>query len=460
MRPLEPLFLAAEAAALGALALPGTSRGRWPLVLALLAVAAAGVHGAVEGPRWQLAPAYALAATLLIAAAARLRPSRAAVAISAVPLILSAALAAAFPVFRLPAPTGPWAIGTRAFHWVDEARSETFTPDAADRREVMVQVWYPARPAPGARTAPYVEDGRTLASLARLLRLPGFMLGHLDLVRTHAVPDAPAAGGPWPVLVFAHGRGGFRQHSTSLIEQLVSHGYAVAAVDHPFAASGVLFPDGRIVAMDDRMRERPFVAAHLPDLAADAAFALDRLAELNRRDARLAGRLDLDRAGVFGLSLGGETAAESCRADARWKACLMIDVWMPPAVAREGLAPPALWLSRDAATMRAEGWRAADIAETQDTMRAAFEASAGARYLVLAPGLYHQDFSDAPLMTPLARPLGFSGPVGAERARAVVDGVTLAFFDRHLKGLPAPALDRPAAGLVVERRSGSVRDTR
>jgi hypothetical protein len=55
------------------------------------------------------------------------------------------------------------------------------------------------------------------------------------------------------VLIFSHGRGGYRQHNTMQVEELVSHGYIVAAIDHPYAATGVVFPDGRIAAFDPRM---------------------------------------------------------------------------------------------------------------------------------------------------------------------------------------------------------------
>jgi predicted dienelactone hydrolase len=49
------------------------------------------------------------------------------------------------PVFRFPHPTGHHGIGTVTYHWVDADRPEAFTADPDDRRELMVQLWYPAR---------------------------------------------------------------------------------------------------------------------------------------------------------------------------------------------------------------------------------------------------------------------------------------------------------------------------
>ncbi len=39
----------------------------------------------------------------------------------------------------LPQPSGPYAIGTKVFHWVDTSREETLTSDPDDVREIMVQ---------------------------------------------------------------------------------------------------------------------------------------------------------------------------------------------------------------------------------------------------------------------------------------------------------------------------------
>ena len=47
---------------------------------------------------------------------------------------------------------------------------------------------------------------------------------------------------------------------------------------------------------------------------------LDELESLNANDPRLGGRLDLDKIGAFGWSLGGSTAAQLCLRDPRCKA--------------------------------------------------------------------------------------------------------------------------------------------
>jgi predicted dienelactone hydrolase len=459
MRTLELALLLADLLAFVALAvqrLRALNRLGWA---ALVAPAVAAAQVVIEGSRWQMVPAYALsvlfpALWLRAPSPSRARgfASTALVVLGVLALLGAAALPAVFPVFRFPRPTGPYAIGTLTYHWIDSTRPEVFTADPSDRRELMVQLWYPARYQRGAARAPYVEHPETLQPLARLLGLPGFTLSYLDQVRTRAVDSAPAAGGPYPVLIFAHGRGGYRQHNTALVQELVSHGYVVAAMDQPGAASGVAFPDGRMAPFDPRMFDPsapghpPFLDSVIPFLARDASFTLDRLAALDTGDPEgiLTRRLDLRHAGMFGVSLGGTVTAEACRRDPRLRACLMMDTFMPADVVASGLRQPAMWLTRDSASMRLERWPERDIDETQGTMRAVFGTLPGDGYLVLVPGAFHPNFSDMPLFSPLVRRLGLVGPIDPRRGLQIVDAFSLAFFERELKGRPARLLERPA----------------
>lgn len=353
-----------------------------------------------------------------------------------------------FPVFRFPKPGGPYGIGTLTYHWVDPGRLESFTANPNDRRELMVQIWYPAKVDPSSPRAPYVPNPGALAPLARLLHWRPFIFRPLKYITTNAIESAPVAHGEsnFPVLICSHGRSGFRQENTRLFEELVSHGYVVAAIDHPYAASGVVFPDGRRATFDTRMLDRTFVDSKIQYLAQDTIFTLNQLGVLNHSDPRgiLTGRLDLQRVGVFGLSLGGEVSAEACLLEPRFRACLVMDVWMPADVVRAGLKQPTMWLTRDARTMQLEGWTRADIDETLTTMRTVFESLPGDGYFVQVPGMFHQNFSDASFFSPLTSWLGVTGPIDGRRAQDITSTYSLAFFDLHLKGRPEVLLTGPA----------------
>lgn len=463
MRPLEILLTLLNLATFLALAAPRQHALNAARFLPVAALLAAGAQILLEGARWQMAPAYAVSVLLLVARLAGVKgagvhgPLRRVVGyvgaiFGVLVLIFTCFLPLAFPVFRFPPPTGPYAIGTLTYHWIDASRAEIFTADPNDWRELIVQVWYPARTDASAAHAPYLRDGSVLAPVARLLHLPGWVFTHLKYDMTNAMPAAPMADGvnAFPVLIFSHGRGGFRQHNTFQVEELVSHGYIVAAINHAYAAAGVDFPDGHRARLDLRMLDRRFIDGVIPFLAQHVSFTLDQLAAINQADPLgvLTGRLDPQRAGVFGVSLGGAVAAEACLRDARLRACLPMDVFMPEDVVRKGLIQPTMWISRDAETMRREGWAQADIQETQTTMRSVFHGLKERGYLVLIPGMFHQNFSDFPyfIFSPMGIWLGLDGPINARRGHAIVNAYSLAFFDRHLKGArAAPMLDGPDA---------------
>jgi len=108
------------------------------------------------------------------------------------------------PVFRFPQPGGPYDIGTVTYHWIDTSRPEIFTSDLAARRELMVQIWYPARADPAFPRAPDDYAGHTrLAAMSSIPIATGeneyTRYGFRDLIKTGAVPilnaDAKILGG-------------------------------------------------------------------------------------------------------------------------------------------------------------------------------------------------------------------------------------------------------------------------
>jgi len=495
MRDLEALLLMADLLTGLVGFVPRWRAARWMRLAASVALPIAAVQVLAEGPRWQMFPAYALMLLFFVASipmnikppgapAPRGRFTLVAIGMGVLWLAVSVALPLIVPVFRFPTPMGPHAIGTLTYHWVDAARSEVFDADAKKRRELMVQVWYPASAQPSAPRAAYLPDAATVTSaIARILNIPAFVLGHLQYVTTNAISSAPAARdqATYPVLIFLEGATGFRQMNTFQVEHLVSHGYIVVALDQPGAAAVVVFPDGQQAAGlttlaqfkaavgPSYMPARPTVPhdglqglrlpngrvlkdnSIVPYLAQDVVFTLDQLATLNRADPNsiLTGKLDLQRVGVFGMSLGGIVVGEACRLDQRLRACLVMDAAMPTNVVKAGLQQPSMWITRDANGMRLErqragGWPEVEIEAHQPSMRTVYEGLSGAGYFVRIPGTFHFNFTDIPIWTPLAPQLGLAGPINAQRAYDMVNAYSLAFFDRHLLGRPAKLLDGQA----------------
>jgi predicted dienelactone hydrolase len=354
----------------------------------------------------------------------------------------------------LPRPTGPFAIGTVTRHWVDYERADILSADPRARRELMVQVWYPAHDDRAAPRAPYLTDADAVGgALARFLGVPAAALAPLGAVTTNAVVSAPVADDEpfYPVLIMLVGiKGSYRQVQTFQAEELASHGYVVVALDQPGTVAMVVFPDGRQVAYDERWDppHSAFMDEHIPYLAGDVSFVLDQLATLGHDsgDTPLHGRLDLDRVGVVGHSFGAIVGGEACSIEPRIRAGLLEEGFMPADVVGGGLRQPIMFITRDAESMRLErrmagGWPESDIRETLGTMRTVYEDLPGPGYFVEVPGMFHLDMTDAALLADLVAWPGLAGPIGAGRAHRIVNAYSVAFFDRALRGRPTPLLD-------------------
>ena len=419
---------------------------------------------------------------------------RVAIAVVAMGLVASIVLPIVLPVFQFPSPDGPYAIGTMTCQWTDTARPEVFSANSGANRELIVQIWYPAKadlpqppPSSWATSLPranYVQHGDALAkAISRLKNLPQFVVAPMTFSTTNAMPGAPVAHtrSNYPVLIFLEGALGYRQMNTFQVEHLVSHGYIVAAIDQPHTAAAVVFDDGREVGalplaqmlplihqshspvdIAPTLNGRNFEKGIVPYLAQDVSFTIDQLALLNQADpnAVLTGRLNLQHIGTFGVSLGGIVGGAACQVDPRLQACLFMDAPMPVDVVKVGLLQPAMWITRDAETMRLErsrsgGWSEADIREHLSTMRMAFQNVTGAGYFVQIPGMFHVNLTDIPYLSPVLRWLGVTGPINAMRAHAIVNAYSLAFFNRHLLGHAEVLTEGPSslyAEVIFEAR--------
>jgi hypothetical protein len=71
--------------------------------------------------------------------------------------------------------------------------------------------------------------------------------------------------------------------------------------------------------------------------------------------------------------------------------------------------------------------------------------------------MFHSDITDLPnlIVQPLAGWAGLTGPGDWHQTHAAINAYSLAFFDKYLKGVPAPLLDEPAKQfphIIFERR--------
>ncbi|WP_412538092.1 alpha/beta fold hydrolase [Longispora sp. K20-0274] len=445
LSPLEILALLGAVALVVARWLPPAARPR--VTIAAVAVLVPSVIAlCVPGIRWQLLPVLAgaaLASPFALAPLLRRRPGRPAWrarwalpgSVACVGLIATGPVAAwAFPVPEFPEPSGDFAVGTRVVQWTDPGRPESFTADPDDRRTVVVQLWYPARRSPGER-ARYLgrteHEARAVSeALAREVGLPGFLVDGVPRARTHAVFNAPVedAGGRFPVVLFSPGSSGVRTQNTAWAEELASHGYVVAALDHPYDSAAVVLADGRTVttatrSSGDRDRDDELAVGWTAIRAADLSFVLTQL------DGPLAGplqgRLDTGRVAVTGHSMGGAAALQAARRDHRFRAVVDLDGF-PHGPASPALDQPTLALTQ-AVTPATDPRYPPRLTE-------ALTSSTAPSYRLTIPGAAHLTFMDGPLYLPPVPSI--VGSLGRTDSPRVVAGATLAFLDAVLRDKP------------------------
>ena len=340
---------------------------------------------------------------------------------------------------ELPAPTGPYVVGRTLFRWTDPTRPETLSRQPNDKRELTVWLWYPASSAPQGETAPYVDH----------LDLIGGAFSDTDLlllrsVRTHSVADAKPSARPsmFPVILFSPGAGSIPALYSSFCEELASHGYVVAALDHPYDDAAVALSDGRVVEAakmpSDGQAVLSYERQRVTVRTQDAIFALNQLTRVDKGDIQtpFKGRLDLARTGIFGHSIGGVTAAEVCMTDERLRTCANLDgvVYAMPAYPNAsgcGPSQPFLFMEKPLPAMRGESPE--DARRRLDLLRSKGNAllacvMAGRSYRVTMADATHATFSDEEILR----------NDDARRPRELMNlarNYLLAFFDESLRGV-------------------------
>ncbi|MGW1076911.1 alpha/beta hydrolase family protein [Streptomyces sp. NPDC002537] len=399
----------------------------------------------------------------------RRRAAVAAVALAMTGLLSALTPAHAEPRQTIPAPTGPYAVGTTTRHLVDPTREDPWKPG---HREVMVSLFYPTTDKGNGRTAPHMDpDSARHFGSAR--GAGAFNYGvradaaDWAATRTHARVDVPVARGGHglPVVLYSAGLGDPRTWNTGLVEELASRGYVVVTVDHTYDSSEVRFPGGRLAeTVLPSMTGAPVgevdatLRRALGARVADTRFVLDTLGDATWRQGlpRGLGRaMDLRRIGMAGHSAGGSTAAQAMHDDRRVTAGVDMDGQMEfplpdssgdslSTAARDGVDRPFLLLGSDG-----EGAR-----DNRRSWAAFRQHSRGWQAEYAMTGARHGAYTDAPSLLPgFARQGALSedglrqdvGTVRPERAVAAARAYVVSFFDRFLKGRDDRLLDGPSA---------------
>lgn len=263
------------------------------------------------------------------------------------------------PAFKaFPKPTGTYEVGTTSLELSDTSRKEIYSENPDEKRKLSIRFFYPASLTGSDKLYPYLGKKMPYFQqyMANEYQLPYAATKLLfDNITTHAYENPPLAdtNKKYPVVLFSHGLLGFPSDTSAVIlENLASHGYIVAAIDHPYFNGLTLYQNGQVVTSQklsnefNKMRwpqQKEFQTQAIEIYKTDFKFALNELAKLSADSSSIFyNRLDLDHIAVMGHSAGGTASIEFCRIDGRCKAAINLDGWYDQVIGNEPIKQPLL----------------------------------------------------------------------------------------------------------------------
>jgi dienelactone hydrolase len=355
-------------------------------------------------------------------------------------------------------------VGKVDYDLVDQSRREIFINNPQAKREILVTVYYPANPTPGTQPSPFLQ-GKTLATFAQVYHVPANFIN--SALHSNAYANAPLAGFPerFPVVLFSPGWGTTPLLYAPTLEDLASHGYIVAALWHTYSCNFTVFPDGRVVYANkagsdpdhypDEQNQQVQIRERVGGVwSADAQFVINEFTQFNQDNPLFSGHLDLAHIGMFGHSFGGTVSLETGKGDNRLKAVIDVDggLGFKEPVTHPGLQKPTMLMFADDPKVTDEELKKEGLTRQQYEKALAqyhayqqdyYERSNPAYLLRLKNSAHMTYASTMALIAPLDPDQITStdvGTINGAHAVHIYDSYLIAFFNQHLKHIPAPIL--------------------
>jgi len=202
-------------------------------------------------------------------------------------------------------------------------------------RGLQTEIWYPATKdsldMPTTKFSEYLGLDTCKDSQAALdaANADGAIGGYRDGISvaeldetwlTNAVRNAPLEAGRFPLVVFSHGSGAYRVSYSFWTEFLASHGYIVAACDHPGSARYTIV-DGEVIIPGGPRSKREQMEVDRP---LDIIQIIDGI-EANTPKSKVLEAADTSNVAITGMSFGGFTTAATLEfQDPRVSAAVMM----------------------------------------------------------------------------------------------------------------------------------------
>lgn len=427
-------------------------------------------HLLVEGYRWQLLLVYIMTALFMFIVLLRhsdkmihlkigkvLKYSLSSLIV--ILLVASTLLSVYLPVFDLPKPEGPEKVGTQTFHFTDQNRDEILTEDQTDKRELMVQVWYPTENISNKKRDTLFPNNKEMfktyiQSFSASLKLPEFVLDYWKYSHSNSYENVeilPSAS-PYPVVLLSHGMGTSRVLQASQAENLASHGFIVVTIDHTYSTFATLFPDGRVTGYTTKMTTIDDRREVGDIWTKDVEFVIDQIEKLNSGaiESQFKGKIDVDNIGAMGHSFGGATAFNATYLDHRIKAGVNMDGSLNEVEDRDDINKPFMfirsgnfedWLANFEKDRNSDDEVTKFLSDELHIMKNVIEHGGNVIYI---EGTQHFNFTDLQFYSELIKLSGITGEINGKRGSNIVNQYVLDFFNKQLKGTGGNLIQGPS----------------
>lgn len=376
---------------------------------------------------------------------------------------------------ELPIPSGEYGVGRQALDLTDNTHPDSPSSISGGHRELMVYIWYPARQSSSKSDSEYFPFAADIDKDPKYKEAAHGIFGASwpmivdGSVHAHAVTDArPVVGAQFPVVLFFPGYSSTTFSYTVQIENLVSYGYVVVAVEDTNGSGMVRFSDGRIGLLQSPPPSPSPSTDPLQAMIASAQQGTQTGAEharyvLNalKKITPLSKIMNFSRVGVVGHSAGGTLAARACQIDPRIKVCISEDGEVNPVGAffdypdHNSMQQPFLFIQvehnptdEELARMHESRTKWNEfLAHEQWQLHQCGKGS----YLIRLhrPGMGHSSFSDGPVLS--ARD-NEQAAIALENLRQTEE-LEKAFLDKYLKDVSTPIFgrtDTTPQGITIE----------
>jgi pimeloyl-ACP methyl ester carboxylesterase len=252
----------------------------------------------------------------------------------------------------------------------------------------------------------------------------------------------------FPLILFSHGWMGYRAQNTAHSIMLASHGYIVVALEHPYASMVTVFPDGSVVQNNPNAippeagltveQFNAIVQVLGRQWAQDLSFVLDQLADPESEAGNaFRERVNFQQVGAYGHSTGAGAVIQFAKNDARCRSIVGLDPFVRPLaedVIRSGISQPALYFF-------SEEWGVDLEIVNHRIFKRLFDISSSPKHALVMSGTKHYDFTDVPLLSPVASWLGIKGSLKGARVVELTNLYLLDFFEHTLKERTARVID-------------------